>query len=162
MENWKKTWGYVPIDFGTLVGTVEDITQKILIKNNVGGSAVKIKFTNKFNRDTLLLEQVSVGKIDKNSGRITGIVKATYQGNTQIAVPAGQEFYSDSIPLSLEAGEELAISVYLKEKHEIYSLCQTWSGKTLIFSARRKVLSSTQAILNGNAGRPIRSTGWNT
>lgn len=129
MENWKKTWGYVPIDFGTLVGTVEDITQKILIKNNVGGSAVKIKFTNKFNRDTLLLEQVSVGKIDKNSGRITGIVKATYQGNTQIAVPAGQEFYSDSIPLSLEAGEELAISVYLKEKHEIYSLCQTWSGR---------------------------------
>ncbi len=129
MEHWKKIWGYVPIDFGTLIGAPDDITQKIRIKNNVSGSAVKIKFSNKYNRDTLLLEQVCVGKVNKNSGKITGTVKATCQGKTQIAVPIGQEFYSDSIPLLLEAEEDLAVSVYLKEKHEIYSLCQTWSAR---------------------------------
>ena len=113
MEHWKKIWGYVPIDFGTLIGAPDDITQKIRIKNNVSGSAVKIKFSNKYNRDTLLLEQVCVGKVNKNSGKITGTVKATCQGKTQIAVPIGQEFYSDSIPLLLEAEEDLAVSVYL-------------------------------------------------
>lgn len=129
MEHWKKVWGYIPIDFGTLIGTAEDITQKIRIKNNVSGGAVKIKFSNIYDQDALLLEQVNIGRIDKISGQITESVKVTYQGNTQIEVPAGQTFYSDSIPFPLEANEDLAVSVYLKGRHEIYSLCQTWSAK---------------------------------
>ncbi|NBJ92344.1 GDSL-type esterase/lipase family protein [Parablautia muri] len=129
MESWKKIWGYIPIDFGARIGAAEDITQKIRIKNNVGGSAVKIKFSNLYDQYALLLEQVNVGRVDKKSGQITESVKVTYQGNTQIKVPAGQAFYSDSIPFSIEANEDLAVSVYLKGRHEIYSLCQTWSAK---------------------------------
>lgn len=129
MESWKKVWGYIPIDFGTRVGMVEDITQKMRIKNNVSGSEIKIKFSNLYGKEPLLLEQVSVGKADKKSGRITQISKVTSRGNTQIEVPAGQAFYSDSIPFPLEEDEDLVVSVYLKEKHEIYSLCQTWSAR---------------------------------
>ncbi len=129
MKHWKKVWGYVPIDFGIPIGTLEDTLEIIRIKNNVRGSAVKIKFSNLYGKAPLFLEQVYVGKILTGSSEIKEIREVTCQGKAQVAVPEGGSLDSDSIPFPLQENEDLAVMVYLKEKQELYSLCQTWSAK---------------------------------
>ena len=70
MNQWKKVWGYRPVEWGTLVGTTEDVTQRIYIRNNLDATSIKIKFTNLYDKQPLLLEQVTIGKIERNSGEI--------------------------------------------------------------------------------------------
>ena len=130
MNKWKKVWGYLPVEWGTLVGTTEDVTQRIYIRNNLDATSIKIKFTNLYDKQPLLLEQVTIGKIERNSGEVKQIQKVTYQGSEQISIASGEEFYSDSISLDLRQTNDLVIAVYCREKHEFYSVCQTWCAES--------------------------------
>jgi lysophospholipase L1-like esterase len=129
MEQWKKVWSYTPIVWGISVGTVEDLTQKIHIRTNARGKGLQIQFVNYENPNTLILEQVTVGTCSGKGQLITNIRPVTCKGQTQIAIPAGGCFYSDPVEYSFTEKEELVISVYVKEKQEIYSAVQTSSAR---------------------------------
>lgn len=149
MGQWKKIWNYIPVNWGTRVGTVEDLTQKVWIRNNLNGTQVRIQFSNLYGKEALVLHHVTVGKCDRESGKVTEIQEAAYRGERTIRVLPGEEFYSDSVPLALKETEDLIVSVYFQEKNELYSVCQTWSAqsyKSSFFKGDRTESGETEGM----------------
>lgn len=130
MGQWKKVWNYIPINWGTQVGTLEDLTQKVWIRNNLNGTQVRIQFCNLYDLDVLALDSVTIGKWDKEAEKVTEIQEVTCHGNPVIQIQPGDSFYSDSISLSVKETDDLVISIYCKEKHDVYSVCQTWNAQS--------------------------------
>lgn len=52
----------------------------------------------------------------------------TYQGRTEIAIHAGEEFYSDAVNLPVLAGNEIMVDIFVGEALEIGSVCTTFSA----------------------------------
>ncbi len=127
---WKTTWSYLNIEYGTNIGTLQDITQRTFIKNNLNGLMVRIQFSNLYSEEDMLFDHVTVGVRAEESELIKRITTVTYQGNKMIRVSKGDKFYSDEIKLTIAAGEELVLSVYIKETTAICSVCSTWSAKS--------------------------------
>lgn len=130
MGQWKKIWNYIPVNWGTQIGAVEDLTQKVWIRNNLNGNKIRIQFSNLYGRDALVLHHVTVRKCDRKSGNVTETREVTYRGDCTIRILPGDFFYSDSILLALKETEDLIVSVYFQERHELYSVCQTWSAQS--------------------------------
>ncbi len=127
MEEWKKAWGYVPVKWGTEIGTVENITQKLWLRNNLNGTALRVKFSNLYDEQPMVLERVTVGKWDRETEEITKIREVTCQGEGRIEVEPGGFLRSDAISFSVEAADDLVISIYWREAHTFRGLWQTWN-----------------------------------
>jgi hypothetical protein len=127
---WKSVWSYLPVDWNTNIGTVGNITQRTFFKNNLNGTKIKIKFSNLFSKNPLILENVTIGKRDKTKTDITEISKVTFEKNEKIVIEAGTEFYSDEINLSTCFKEDLVLSIYIKEPTDIYSVSSTWAARS--------------------------------
>lgn len=130
MGEWKKTWGYVPVNWGTEIGTIEDTTQKLWLKNNLNGKKLQIKFSNLYDGQPFVMERVTVGKQNRETGAVTDLKEVTCGGNSKIEVRAGESLWSDGIPFPVSALEDLVVSIYWKEAHTFSGLCQTWSAQS--------------------------------
>ena len=89
MGQWKKIWNYIPVEWGTQIGVLEDLTQKVWVRNNLNGSQVKIRFCNLYDPKPLLLAAVTVGKWDAETETVKEIQEVTYRGNREIRIQPG-------------------------------------------------------------------------
>lgn len=126
---WKIAWGYVPIHYNTTIGTVENITQRTFITNNLTGNKVKVKFSNLYGKEDLILEKVVVGQRKSKEDLIEQSIVLTHQNEERIIIHAGEEFYSDEMAWQVSAGSEIVISAYIKEKTKVQSACSAWSDQ---------------------------------
>lgn len=127
---WKAAWRYRQIDYGTVIGTIENITQRTILKNNLNGEQIRIQFSNRYSNERLVLERVIVAKKMKDKEDILQPVAITYNGSERIELAPNEEFYSDAIQWGIQAGEDIIISAYIKEKINVQSSCSTWSAKS--------------------------------
>ena len=127
---WSKAWSYLPIDYGTNIGTIENITQRTVIQNNLTGRRLKVRFSNRYNNQRLVLEQVVIGQIKFGSQKIESMQVITCEGKERICLDAGMECYSDEIDWEIEAGTQIVLSVYIKDKVDVTSACQIWSRRS--------------------------------
>ncbi len=128
--NWYTSWSYLPINYNTTIGTVEDITQRTFFQNNLNGTRVKVKFSNRYGSEPLVIEKVVIGQKKEKQGEITEKQILTRQGNDKIVIAPGEEFYSDEKDWKIEAGTEIVLSVYIKERTNVQSACSTWQAKS--------------------------------
>lgn len=127
---WKTAWSYLPINYNTTIGTVENIMQRTYIRNNLYGNKVKIKFSNVFSKEKLFLEKVVLGQRKPGTNKISEMIDILHHGNANITLGAGEEFYSDEFEWQIEPQTEIVLSVYIKEKCKIQSACSTWSARS--------------------------------
>lgn len=127
---WKTTWSYLPINYNTVIGTVENITQRTFIRNNLTGNRIKIKFSNLYSDEQLLLEKVVIGELKPDNQLIENFSTITYQGESKIAIGPGEEFYSDELVWEITAGTEIVVSIYVKASTNIQSACSTWAARS--------------------------------
>lgn len=80
MKKWKKIWNYVRINWETVIGTIENMAQKMHIRNNLNGTGIKIKFQNLYDLGAFVLKKVTVGKMDRQTKIVTNIVSVTASG----------------------------------------------------------------------------------
>lgn len=126
--SWYTSWSYLPINYNTTIGTVENITQRTFFRNNINGTRVKLKFSNRYGKEPLILEKVVIGQ--KTGEKITEPLKVTRQGRERIVIAPGEEFFSDETDWQIEAGTEVVLSVYIKERTNVQSACSTWQAKS--------------------------------
>lgn len=126
----KTTWSYVPINFNTNIGTLENITQTAFFKNNIDGEKIRLKFSNIYGQEKLVLNQVIIAKRRERSKEIFDFTKITYGGSEQITIGSGDEIYTDTIDFTIKNNEVIVISVYFKDETDIYSVCSNWYGKS--------------------------------
>ena len=157
MEQWKKAWGYLPIEWGTCVGEPENITQKLWIRNNINGKKARLVFSNRYSQAPLCLEAVTIGVYDRKTDRAGQIKSVTLNGNNEIMIPPGQELYSDEILINIEASQDLMISIYFGKKQKLYSVCQTWNQKgwNTQFSSGNTTTDSVYEGVDTRTGLPF-------
>lgn len=127
---WKAAWSYLPIDFNYTLGEIENITQRAIFKNNIDGEKIRLKFSNKYGKEPIYIEKALLTQKRKNESQIEESCTLTKEHKSQIYIAPGEEFYSDEIEYNTEAGSELIVSIYFKEKIKIQSICATWCAKS--------------------------------
>ena len=124
---WKTAFGYLPVNYNTVIGTLENITQRTCFKNNLKGNKIKLRFSNKYGKEPLVLDEVILG--NSRDGKIMDAVKVTYEQKEKIMLLPGEEFYSDEIAFCCEPGTDLAASIYIQNKTDVMSACCASSGQ---------------------------------
>ncbi|MGV9668525.1 GDSL-type esterase/lipase family protein [Nocardia niigatensis] len=81
-----------------------------------GGSRLRVRLTNRYGTDALVIGAARIA-VRKTGGEIVPETdtEIRFAGSASTRIPAGADLVSDPIALAVEAGTELALSVYLPE-----------------------------------------------
>jgi lysophospholipase L1-like esterase len=91
-----------------------DQTIRMVAHSSVAGSAVRITLSDRYSPGPLTVGAVDIAVQDSGGTAVRGTTRnVTFGHAIQVTVPAGQEVASDVIPISVTAGENLLVSVYL-------------------------------------------------
>ena len=71
MAKWIPAWRYVPIDFNQELGVLENITQKSVFRNNIGGTQLRVRFNNLYSDDPMVISHVSLALHNRVTGRVS-------------------------------------------------------------------------------------------
>ena len=61
MACWSKVWKSVPVEFHAVIGEAENVTQKVCIRLNAGGSAIRVRLCNPGSEEPLKVESAFAG-----------------------------------------------------------------------------------------------------
>ena len=111
MAKWIPAWRYVPIDFHQELGVLENITQKSVFRNNIGGTQLRVRFNNLYSDRPMVISHAAVAVHNRVNGRVTPRVPITYRGSSRICLEANSR--PDSDPVSLTVTPEDDILLYL-------------------------------------------------
>ena len=88
MAKWIPAWRYVPIDFHQELGVLENITQKSVFRNNIGGTQLRVRFNNLYSDRPMVISHAAVAVHNRVNGRVTPRVPITYRGSSRICLEA--------------------------------------------------------------------------
>lgn len=130
MAEWEKIWTSVPAQWDMQISEIENITQKVWIRNNLNGAKLQVRFSNLYTTEDMVIDHATIGKWKEETEETEEICTITSGGSERILIPGGTELDSDEIALSVTAKDNLVVAMYFGTKQGIYSTCQTWNAHT--------------------------------
>ncbi|MEU8031171.1 SGNH/GDSL hydrolase family protein [Streptomyces sp. NPDC049099] len=107
---WTGSWETAPS--GT-AAALPGAAVRNVVHLSVGGTAVRIRLSNRFGTAPLQLGAVTVALRAAGPNAVPGTLRtATFQGAATVAVPPGQDIVTDPVPLSVPAAADLLVTVY--------------------------------------------------
>jgi len=98
--------------------STETVRQAVRLRR--GGSAVRLVLSNEFGCTPLVINEVTASDSDFQS-----VLPVLRRGQAIWEIPAGQTATSDSVPLSIAAGEELVVSCFVSDSAESATYLQS-------------------------------------
>lgn len=129
MSKWIPTWSYVPIDYGMDLVQLEDVSQRVLLRNNLDGEALRLRFNNRGGEEALTIEHAAVELVNRVNGRRSERYAVTVSGQERIVLPPDSRPWSDPVSVRVTAEDDLIVWLYFKEKTVARSACVTYTGK---------------------------------
>ncbi len=129
---WVSSFSYLPIDYSVVLAEIKNQTQRVVFDNNLNGNWIRLRFSNRYSKNPLVLQRVTIGVVKKN--QIKSVKEVTLKENKVICLEPGEECYSDEIEFSVTAGDQIAVSSYVKDTQSIGSICALWSQNGAIVS----------------------------
>ncbi|MGN0446958.1 MAG: Ig-like domain-containing protein [Acutalibacteraceae bacterium] len=128
-DKWITAWGTAPTEIGidgyeNITAFIGNVTARSVITPTASGTKLRIRVSNYYGNSEMTLTRVTVGKSTGNANVDPSTVKiVTFnEGHQNISVPAGKEYYSDPVTFDVKAGEDIAISIYVKDFTEIKTM----------------------------------------
>lgn len=119
-ENWVGAWTasmQAPFKEGISDEGFEDQTLRFVVRPHAEGDKIRLRFSNLFGEKPLRIEEVRAAVSTKGPAIVSGTdQQVTFGGEKQVKVPAGERIYSDPIPAGLAQGEDLVVSLYVRDK----------------------------------------------
>ncbi|GAA2071327.1 SGNH/GDSL hydrolase family protein [Actinomadura alba] len=114
---WVASWTTamaVPVSGQPLEGFT-DTTLRQRIHLSIGGTEVRLRLTNVYGRTPLVVRSASLARPGAEPGDVdvASLVPVTFAGSTTVTLPAGAEFVSDPIRISVPDDGDLLASLYL-------------------------------------------------
>lgn len=98
-------WGY---------GTAFDTTIRDIAQVGVGGTAIRVRISNRFGNQPLALGAATVGLRQSGATIVPGSLHTlTFSGTPTVTIPVGGHIYSDPVPMAVSPLQTLAVSVYV-------------------------------------------------
>lgn len=113
---WNGTWAASPMlaEFGFSVHPFSATTLREIVHISTGGSQVRVRFTNAYGRDQLIIHNAHIALSGSADAIKPGTDHAlTFGGSTTISIPPGAEMYSDPVAFDVAPQSDLAISFFL-------------------------------------------------
>jgi lysophospholipase L1-like esterase/peptidoglycan/xylan/chitin deacetylase (PgdA/CDA1 family) len=121
-ERWVAAWAtsqQIPEDRNTLpAADLRDATLRQVVRIQIAGSKLRVRLTNAYGTAPLRIGAASIARsTDNASSKVdgSGLLPLTFRASRAVVIPAGGEYWSDPVPLRVEAGADLAITLYLPE-----------------------------------------------
>ena len=133
---WIGTWATSPTGLPTVAkaGTFTLPSPKTIkgtiryrLRVSLGGTQVRLRFSNDYSDSPLLLAAVTVGPAGDGLDALPGSLKrATFNGKESIAIPARASAVTDPVVLVVEPLSDVVVSVYLPEGVSVSSWTPTF------------------------------------
>lgn len=116
---WVGTWASSPqlADAGSLPPAPEfaDTTLRQVVHVSVGGSQIRIRFSNSFGTTALTVSSAHVAKAGRNGSILPDTDRAlAFEGRPSVTIPPGALMYSDPVDFDLRPLSDLAVSMRLQ------------------------------------------------
>lgn len=136
----------------TVPSQISNQTLRTIVWTTLGGSQVRVKFTNRFGTSSLVISAAHAA-LQQSGGTITaGSDRAlTFGGNASITIPAGQEAWSDPVTLTVGQHVNLAVSTYFASTFTPKTFHPTGLKTSYVSSAGNFVASATMPVPSGSA-----------
>lgn len=151
-EQWIGTWAAAPQHFiPQSLQTLRNQTLRLIVHTSVGGNKVRIKLSNIFGDQPLLIGSAHIAHrgagpdIDSASDRTL-----TFRGQPSTRVPAGSMVLSDPVDLEVAPLSDLAISLFFPETSEVKT--------THILAQQTNYVSAATGDLTGVEKFPVAKT----
>ena len=123
-STWVTAWGRTPLSTtvttastsvqATVPSQISNQTLRLITWTTIGGSQVKVKFTNRFSTSPLVISAAHVALRQSGGTIAAGSDRTlTFGGGPSVTIAAGAEAWSDAAVLDVPAHADLAISMYL-------------------------------------------------
>ena len=95
-------------------GEAVDQSMRFVVRTTVGGTSVRVRFSNRFGTEPLQIGAARVALRDFGATVLSGTSQiVTWSGSTTTAIPPGFDVVSDPVPLQTFADTDLLVSLYL-------------------------------------------------
>jgi lysophospholipase L1-like esterase len=118
---WVGTWASAPLldahakpaDQLVAPGTT-GVTLREVVHVSIGGEMVRVRFSNLYGTDPLVIGAAQIAQTLKGAGIVPGSGKPlSFHGQSSVSIPAGALAVSDAIPFKFAPLSDLTISFYL-------------------------------------------------
>lgn len=115
-EDWVGTWGAAQGGPATWAGNgFPDVSMRNIVHTSVGGTAARIRFSNRFGTGPLVIGSASVA-VRANSGRADAepgtMRELNFAGRSTVTIPPGGEVQSDPVAMTVPADTDLLVTLY--------------------------------------------------
>ncbi len=120
---------------GSSSGEIINVAIRTVITPTASGDELRVKFSNYYGKNPLVINRAKVALSDtsETASGIDPFSMSTlkFSGKETVTIPAGQEIYSDPILFNVVAGQDIAVSTYIKDFMGIRTMGLT-GGSTYI------------------------------
>ena len=146
MSKWIPSWSYVPIDYGLDVAVLEDVSQRMLIRNNLPGTGLRVRFNNRGGEAPLCIEHAAIQLVNRASGSLSELRELRLNGESRIVLPPGSRPWSDPVTLSVTVEDDFLLWCYFKERGAARSVCVTFTAQSWQSTHLKGDFSETEAL----------------
>ncbi len=113
-RHWVGTWAAAPQPSDGARTALDHQTVRMFLRVSIGGSALRLRFSNRFGRQAVTLGDVHVALAGAGSSVVAGSDRpVTFSGQTSFTMPPESEALSDSVAMPVPALTRLAVSIYV-------------------------------------------------
>ena len=125
-----------PGNLAIIPGNIDlaNVTVRQLVRVSVGGSQIRLRFSNESSADVMLVGNVHVAEAGADGRIVPGTDHAvTFDGRVGVTVPASSPLYSDPVAIPVKALDRLLISIHVpgpvpRSGHALYTYVTATPG----------------------------------
>ena len=120
-ERWVTAWAtsqMIPGNNALPTEDLKDATLRQVVRIQIAGTRLRVRFTNAYGTQPLRLGAATIARAAAPaSPRIDAVslVALRFGGARSVTIPAGADYWSDPVALPVQAGADLAITLYLPD-----------------------------------------------
>jgi lysophospholipase L1-like esterase len=93
-----------------------DQTVRNIVYPSIGGRAARVRFSDTYGQKPLVIGSASIAVELVGAQTVPGTMHAlTFNGQSSVTIPVGQEVFSDPVSMNVPAEQDLAVSVFLPD-----------------------------------------------
>jgi lysophospholipase L1-like esterase len=116
-SHWVTTWGASPLAPHADDPGFDDETVRLIVHTSVGGDAVRVRLSNEFGTENLVVGEARIAHRTKDAEIAPGTDRALAIGGARsFTVPPGKTVLTDPVKLDVPALGDLAVSLYFPKR----------------------------------------------
>lgn len=114
-EGWVQCWGQSHAALSFFYYPSCKKTYRLVLNTAISGEQIRVRLSGKCQKNDVEIGALTASRCDADGTFIGEPVKLTFGGKSSFTLKKGITAVSDSAPLSVNAGEYVALSLYVKE-----------------------------------------------